>query len=124
MTTVARRKTPHALSESATVALRTGAPISITQTPQPADRYVGEAVTIAIAATGGIGPLHYAWFRNGAPTGPDAPELVLASPQLGDAGLYTCIVSDDVGSADGGTAGVLSVAKPRCRHDAANPLGL
>lgn len=56
-----------------------------------------EPYTFNVATTGGIGPVHFEWRRNGQPVpdADDAPEYVIPSLALSDTGDWTCVVSDD-----------------------------
>jgi hypothetical protein len=70
-------------------------PISFVTQPTSVDVYVGDAVNLAIAATGGNGTLEYQWRRNGvALVGEESPTLSIPAAALGDAGFYDCVVSD------------------------------
>jgi pectate lyase/pectin methylesterase-like acyl-CoA thioesterase len=80
----------------------TPAPPVITSQPQPSSVtvQVGSNVTLAVAATGSA--LSYQWQKNEVAIGGNAsastPTLNLTSVQLGDAGNYTCVVSNAGGS--------------------------
>jgi hypothetical protein len=68
---------------------------------QPADRtaYVGETVSFAVAAIG-ASPLGYQWRKNEAPlTDKTNATLVLPNLQTTDAGEYSVVVSNVVGTA-------------------------
>lgn len=98
--------------ESAPGTLATGMPINITSQPGPVDLYVGEATTIAVEATGGIGPLFYSWTRNGNPVGDGTPQIDIQSAALADAGLYICIISDALSDVGTNAEAMLDVAMP------------
>jgi hypothetical protein len=73
-------------------------PITITQQPAGANRYVGSSVTFTVVATGGVGTLEYQWKKNGfIMPGQTSSSLVLTNLALTDAGNYTCVVSDNTG---------------------------
>jgi glucose/arabinose dehydrogenase len=84
-------------------------PPSITQHPTSAVVAVGQAVSLAVSATGTL-PLSFQWFKNGqALAGATAATLTIASATPGDAGSYHAVVSNAAGSATSDTA-VLTVS--------------
>jgi len=80
---------------SAVGALDVADPISITEQPQSASKYVGDSHAFSIGATGGFGTLHYEWLHDGYTVGDDSPLLEIVSLTLGDAGAYSCEVTDE-----------------------------
>ncbi len=56
----------------------------------------------ALPESCGAGDIHYTWKKNGVeiPAGLDAPTYVINSAAFGDAGEYTCTVSDASSSSD------------------------
>jgi len=79
-------------------------PPTISVQPISQTRTVGEAVALTVQASGS-GVLSYSWRKNGAPvlnvggvTGANGPTLSFASIQPSQAGGYSVIVSNSVGS--------------------------
>jgi formylglycine-generating enzyme required for sulfatase activity len=79
-------------------------PPTISVQPISQTRTVGEAVALTVQASGS-GVLSYSWRKNGAPvlnvggvTGANGPTLSFASVQPSQAGGYSVIVSNSVGS--------------------------
>jgi hypothetical protein len=70
--------------------------VSITTHPLGRTVAAGESVALTVAATGGYGPLHYQWKKNGSalPGSPDAPALTIDDFGTGDAGVYTVEIFD------------------------------
>ncbi|BDU75739.1 C10 family peptidase [Mesoterricola sediminis] len=60
-----------------------GATPTIAPAPASTEVKVGGTVTFTAGATG-LGPLHFAWTRNGAPVGTDAPQYTLTGAALAD----------------------------------------
>lgn len=82
-------------------------------TIQPASVAVGlsRPASFTVAA-GGKAPLGYQWRKDGSPlAGASAPTFTLASAQAADAGVYTVVVSNDLGSATSAPA-TLDVVPP------------
>ncbi|MDP3069352.1 MAG: immunoglobulin domain-containing protein [Opitutaceae bacterium] len=76
-----------------------GAPV-VTQLPAAQTVTAGAAVTLTVTA-GGRTPLTYQWKRDGSDLpGATAATLTIAAAQPGDAGAYTCLVTN----ADGAVA--------------------
>lgn len=71
-------------------------PISISR--QPVGRWVeaGRPYTFELAAAG-LGPLHYAWSKDGKAIGSDVPIYSIETLDLTDSGTYICVVSDERG---------------------------
>lgn len=70
-------------------------PMEITEQPEGGAYYVGELHAFSVAVDGGLGTVHYQWFKDEAQLGPDAPDLILTALTEADAGVYWCVVSDD-----------------------------
>jgi hypothetical protein len=71
----------------------------------------GQTVNFTVAATGGL--LTYQWFRNNTPIpGATNATLSLANVQPGDAGSYTVVITNALGSVTS-TAGVVTVNASR-----------
>jgi uncharacterized delta-60 repeat protein len=80
-----------------------GAP-AILSPPLNATNYVGTTALFSVVALGAE-PLHYEWRKDGANltnggnlSGSDTDQLTLADVQLGDAGNYSVVVSNQYGS--------------------------
>ena len=94
--------------------------VTITEQPDPADVYTGASHQFVIAASGGLMPLHYDWYKDGFSLGaPDLPVLTIDPVTLEHAGMYSCLVFDGVtdpalsGEAELGVADPVSiVAQP------------
>lgn len=61
----------------------------------------GEDRVLAVTISGGIGEVHYTWYREIGGGGPvqvglDAPTLELFDVRAGDSGRYYCVIRDDV----------------------------
>lgn len=94
---------------SLTVAALT-APV-ITSQPVGVSTSVGSALSMSVAANGNPAPT-YQWQRNGsAIAGATAATYNVASAQLSDAGTYTVVVTNSVGSVTSNAA-VVSVTAP------------
>jgi uncharacterized protein (TIGR02145 family)/uncharacterized repeat protein (TIGR02543 family) len=74
-------------------------PPSITTQPSPlsSTKCVGETVTFTVVAAG-VSPLHYQWKRGATIIGTDQASYAIQTIAAGDAGSYTCIVSNTGGS--------------------------
>ena len=75
------------------------APIIITQ-PVAKSAFVGNSVTFSVVATGLPAPT-YVWQKNGvdlSPTGSPSPLLTLSSLTTSDAGNYTVVITNALGS--------------------------
>lgn len=66
--------------------------------PGEGRNYVGEGHTMAVETTGGFNPLSYQWFKDTSPAGPNGNVWRLSPLVAGDAGTYSCTVTDDLGS--------------------------
>lgn len=94
-----------ATSTAATLTVTTSATApTITQEPGSVSATAGSSVSFGIGASG-TAPLTFQWFKAGAAiTGATAATFVLPSVQSGDAGSYTCTVSNSAGSATSAAA--------------------
>lgn len=80
---------------------------------QPSSQVVapGGTATMTVTATG-AGPLSYQWFKDGvALAGQTASVLTLTNVQTGDAGSYTVVVTNSLGSTTS-SAATLTIATP------------
>ncbi len=74
-------------------------PPAITSQPSKASATVGSSVSFTVGASG-TGPMTYQWQLNGAAiAGATAATLTLPSVQLADAGTYTAVATNPVGTA-------------------------
>lgn len=74
-------------------------PPKIITRPLSQTKALGGSVTFSVVATG-TAPLAYQWTKNKVPVaGADTDALTLNNLAATDAGLYACIVSNDVGTA-------------------------
>jgi hypothetical protein len=73
-------------------------PPLITSQPQNQVGYWGKSVTFTVTVLGSP-PLSYQWQKDSAPvTGGTGPSLVLTNLQLSDAGTYSVVVTNSLGS--------------------------
>ena len=85
---------------------------SVTTPPQGATVTVGGAASLSVTA-GGTAPLAYQWQKGGAAiSGATSATFSIASVQLADAGVYTVVVSNSVGSATSAGATLTVTAAP------------
>ncbi len=56
--------------------------------------YIGDTVTLSFNFNGGDSGLHFQWFRDGSPVGPNSNEWVIANVDSQYTGQYRCQVSD------------------------------
>lgn len=70
--------------------------LTIVNQPQSVAVQTGQAVTLAVTASGGVPPLRYTWRKNGVDI-PNAngPIYTIPSVQLSDAAGYSCQIRDD-----------------------------
>ena len=68
--------------------------MTIARQPLSAGSRSGEAHTFTVAVSGGLPPLHYQWIKEGGNVGGDAPQLTLEHIAAGDAGTYSCVITD------------------------------
>src|SRR5207237_1924433 len=74
-------------------------PPRIVTQPQGADLYWGGSVTLSSTAAGDA-PLTYQWQKNGVPiSGATNPSLVITNLQSTNAGNYSLLVTNSIGSA-------------------------
>ncbi|MCH8851052.1 MAG: PQQ-binding-like beta-propeller repeat protein [Planctomycetes bacterium] len=86
----------------------------VTVQPVSQIKCVGEEAIFAIEATGAE-PLSYQWLHDWLSIpGADSAVLSIASVGLGDAGLYTCVVSNDFGPAQSDPAFLTVVEDSGC----------
>jgi hypothetical protein len=77
---------------------------SITTQPASATVTAGSGVTFTVAASGDA-PLSYQWQKDGtAISGATSASYTIASAQTGDAGSFTCVVTNSAGSATSNAA--------------------
>ncbi len=93
---------------------------------QPADALAAPGETLAMSVTAeGVAPLAYLWLRNGAPAAtPGGPTLAFPSVALGDAGLYSVVVSDAIGLSTTSAVARLTVTEPPSLSLGANGAGV
>lgn len=85
-------------------------PPSITTHPVNQSKIVGESVTFVVAASG-TAPLSYQWKKNGADiSGATQANYTINALTTGDAGSYTCQVSNYCGSATSNAAALTVTA--------------
>lgn len=88
-------------------------PIEITQQPEGGIVAVGEEFTFTIGVQGGIGQLTFDWRRNNVSLGvASQPVLTLIEVSAGDAGVYTCRISDATGAQLDSLGAVLTLLEP------------
>ncbi|GEM_PF-2427995 len=68
--------------------------MEIVQQPQSGSAILGHDYTFNIVVTGGLGGVHYFWYRDGALVGPDSPVFLLYPLSEIDEGTYWCVVRD------------------------------
>lgn len=96
-------------------------PLVITSQPVSQQAVVGDAVNLSITVTG-TPPVAYQWHWNGAPlAGRTASNVVLANVQFTNAGAYSVIVSNPVGSVTSQVA-TISVAPPSLLRVTSGPV--
>ena len=79
-------------------------PPTITSQPRGQVGYWGKSVTFSVTAKGSQ-PLSYQWRKDGAPVeGASESSLLLTNLQAADAGNYSVVVTNDVGSATSSNA--------------------
>ncbi len=86
------------------------APVITVNPPITADVAIGGSTTLSVTATG-TETLNYQWFKDGSPVAEDCPEmggpprfcgtqtptLTISVAQMGDSGLYQCVVTNQYG---------------------------
>ncbi|MCX8065335.1 MAG: immunoglobulin domain-containing protein [Candidatus Hydrogenedentes bacterium] len=68
--------------------------MEIIEQPQSGRAILGYDYTFTIVVTGGLGGVHYFWYRDGTPVGPDSPVFLLYPLSEADEGTYWCVVRD------------------------------
>lgn len=107
---VVRNASGEARSEPAVLTVLPSTPV-IRETPEDTTVLAGDAVTLAITATGGA--LTYAWTRDGAPLpGVEGPVLEIERARSADSGAYAVRVRNSVGEATAGPFQVVVHANP------------
>ncbi len=74
--------------------------VSITTQPVAGEMQLGVPYSLSVAGTGGMGALHYTWYKAGVQVGVDSPTYDIASPSIYDVGTYWCVVTDSAEPAD------------------------
>ena len=92
---------------------------AITQQPSGGEIQQGGVFLLSVEAEG-LGPLHYAWERDGLSVGTDAGELLIENASAADEGTYRCHVSDFRGSTT--SQGAEMHLAPEAETPAAPPL--
>ncbi len=93
---------------------------SITTNPVAATRCVGTSVTFSVTATG-TAPLSYQWRKNGINiAGATSSSHTIASVATGDAGTYSCTVSNACGSTPSGGAALTVQVGPAITSQPSN----
>ena len=99
------------MSDAATLTVLV--PPSITAQPVGASLYLGDAITVAVTATGS-GPLSYQWKKDGVDVaGANGMSLVLNPVLAAHAGSYTVVISNAAGSVTSNAAVVAATADLR-----------
>ncbi|MCF7763615.1 MAG: immunoglobulin domain-containing protein [Verrucomicrobia bacterium] len=97
---------------SETVRLDVSVPLSISAQPVDQALTVGAALNLSVAASG-TDPITYQWQLNGSDiAGATAASYSVASAQSADAGAYTVVVTNPVGSVTSATATVTLDSTP------------
>jgi len=93
---------PYVPSAGASLAVVAG--VTFDQEPQNAKVYVNEDYSVSATASGGVGALTCQWYKVDESKAdielPDGDDWTYEKPgiQEGDAGLYYCVVTDDMGT--------------------------
>ncbi len=96
---------------SASVAVSVNAPVTISTQPQGMQLLPNASFTLTVAAAG-TAPLSYQWYKNGTPlVGATGDSYAISGAQNSDAGSYSVLVSNIVGSV-ASDAAVVSLAVP------------
>lgn len=97
---------------SAEARLVTVAPALITQQPLSVATNAGKTVKFSVAATG-TGSLRYQWRKDGIHlTGATLSSLTLTNVQLANAGVYTVVITDDIGPITSAGATLVVLCEP------------
>jgi hypothetical protein len=84
-------------------------PLTITTQPQSQSVYVGQTADLLVAVTGS-GPINYQWSFDGTPlAGATNADLSFASVQMTNAGTYTVVINNGVGTPLTSSSAVLNV---------------
>src|SRR5215472_9636403 len=87
-------------------------PPLITSEPQSQSAFVGDSVTLSVTAVGSA-PLGYQWFLNNAAlSGATSNPLVFASVQFSNAGIYSVVISNTVGTTNSSYAALKVSPRP------------
>jgi len=90
------------------VTVSSSAPINVAVNPASAAYSVGGTVVFTVTADGNL-PMTFQWYKGASPlSGKTAPTLTLSNLQIGDAGSYTCAVTNSLGGTMS-SSGVLTV---------------
>lgn len=85
------------------------APFNAVALPASQTQYVGGVASFSVSASGST-PLAYQWWKGASPlSGKTSSTLTLSSLALGDAGSYTCVVSNATGLTATSSIAALSV---------------
>ncbi|HWY30382.1 MAG TPA: LamG-like jellyroll fold domain-containing protein, partial [Candidatus Acidoferrum sp.] len=112
---------------SSSITVATSMPI-ITQEPPAAESLLAGATLNVSVANNGTAPFVYRWFTNSGPVAIStsaSPTLTIPNLQLGNAGSYTCLISNQYGTALS-SAMSLTVVAPTTYQQAIvslNPIG-
>ncbi len=80
--------------ESNTAFFEVAEHMEIVQQPQSGRAILGYDYTFNIIVSGGLGGVHYFWYRDGVLVGPDSPIFLLYPLSEIDEGTYWCVVRD------------------------------
>lgn len=92
-------------SNAAVVTVNPPAALAITTQPAVAKTvFEGASFTLSVAAAGGVPPYTYQWMRGATNVGTNSASFTVAAMTAGDAGTYTCQVTDSNSPADSVTS--------------------
>ncbi len=80
------------------IALTVRTPLSISQQPSDLTKCVGQSATFTTTISGGYSTISYQWYKGVVPVGTNSSSLIIASVSAGDAGNYSCTITDGCGS--------------------------
>lgn len=87
-------------------------PPSFTTQPRAVTNYVGLSATFSAAAIGSL-PMTYQWQKNGADiAGANGPSFTTPTLTSGSAGLYRCVVSNNVGATNSAAVALIVLPTP------------
>ena len=86
-------------------------PPAITVQPSNQTLNLGQTISLSTTATG-AGTLSYQWYKGATPVGTNANTFTKTNAQTGDAGSYTCVVTNVVGTITTNAATVTVNAPP------------